>query len=831
MGTDKIARQKQLEYDGVRDGIARYHTVRQRILNDKNRDNLTLTTEAAFLRQCVLEIEKRINLGLRGRGGGKGKTQHAKAALRNLPASRLAYLTLRFVFNITGFGGVIPIQRAGVTLGGQVQHDLEYHMFEQQAPGYLKKVEERLTTAHLRHRMNVLNHARKKVMLKDGQQGIPSLNWDDEMKFHVGKVLLDIVLKTTDMLEVRKHNSYAAGKRFGTQKALAISTKWMEKIDNQSELLADASPLHYPMIVPPKDWTASSGGGFLTNYKSLWLRLIKSRYNKRHEKLDEVLPQKVFDAVNKIQQTPFKINTKVLETLKYAADHAMGGLSPWERDANLPPKFWNSDVELKVIQQQQPEKFTAWKAECAQAYDQWHRETSKRVNVRMQISLAKRFKDEPELFFVWQLDWRGRLYPVQEYINPQGDDAARSLLLYSRGKRLGIDGSYWLAVHAANCWGEDKVSNNDREAWTLDNSDMLEAIAADPLSNRQWEEADKPFQFLAACFEWDGFLKEGYDFITHLPIQMDGTCSGLQHYAGMLRDEVGGAAVNLIPGMKPADVYAQGAEVAVEILKKHIREGGDEAQYAQEWLNVGVDRSVAKRNIMTVCYGATLRGFADQLDAYLKKKKKVHMFKDSFKACTYLAKVNWEAVSVLLVKARQAMDYLQDVARFIAKHDLEIHWTTPVGFPVIQDYLKTKTQRINTIFGGTRVTLNLKKDTKQKDTRRAANSVAPNLVHSFDSAHLMLTALDMAERGLKDFSFIHDSFGCHAPDVPVMAECIRDTFVGMYSVDRLQEWTDALIGQIPGFLRDELRQLADSNRPTVGGLDLTEVKRSAYFFN
>jgi DNA-directed RNA polymerase len=37
------------------------------------------------------------------------------------------------------------------------------------------------------------------------------------------------------------------------------------------------------------------------------------------------------------------------------------------------------------------------------------------------------------------------------------------------------------------------------------------------------------------------------EFVSHLPVAFDGSCNGLQNYSMMLRDEVGGAATNLVP--------------------------------------------------------------------------------------------------------------------------------------------------------------------------------------------------------------------------------------------------------------------------------------------
>lgn len=47
-------------------------------------------------------------------------------------------------------------------------------------------------------------------------------------------------------------------------------------------------------------------------------------------------------------------------------------------------------------------------------------------------------------------------------------------------------------------------------------------------------------------------------YVSHLPVHMDGSCNGLQHYAALGRDVAGGQAVNLLPSDKPQDVYKVG---------------------------------------------------------------------------------------------------------------------------------------------------------------------------------------------------------------------------------------------------------------------------------
>ena len=59
-----------------------------------------------------------------------------------------------------------------------------------------------------------------------------------------------------------------------------------------------------------------------------------------------------------------------------------------------------------------------------------------------------------------------------------------------------------------------------------------------------------------------GILKS----IFPLPCFQDGSCNGLQHYAAMGRDVIGGASVNLTPSSVPQDVYSDVAELVTFIF-------------------------------------------------------------------------------------------------------------------------------------------------------------------------------------------------------------------------------------------------------------------------
>ena len=80
------------------------------------------------------------------------------------------------------------------------------------------------------------------------------------------------------------------------------------------------------------------------------------------------------------------------------------------------------------------------------------------------------------------------------------------------------------------------------------------------------------------------------------------------------------------------------------------------------------------------------------------------------------------------------------------------------------------------------------------------------------------------DKGVTNFSLIHDSFGCVAPDVHKLSEAIREAFCEVYEQDVLTNWAM------------EMKQmLSDKNAkkfphiPERGNLDLSLVKQSIFF--
>ena len=145
----------------------------------------------------------------------------------------------------------------------------------------------------------------------------------------------------------------------------------------------------------------------------------------------------------------------------------------------------------------------------------------------------------------------------------------------------------------------------------------------------------------------------------------------------------------------------------------------------------------------------------------------------------------------------------------------------------MQDYRSIRKRRVDTALAGSIIRLTLAEDTDNIDLKRMQNGIAPNWVHSMDAAHLMKTVNMMEANvdGNVSIHVVHDSYGCHAADVPMLNTVLRMAFVEMYSEPVLETFRENIHGQLDDLNQGELEDL-----PLPGDLDLEQVMESSFFF-
>ena len=445
------------------------------------------------------------------------------------------------------------------------------------------------------------------------------------------------------------------------------------------------------------------------------------------------------------------------------------------------------------------------------------------------------------------LDWRGRVYGVPSF-NFQSRDRVRALFLFADGEPIGEEGLYWLKVHVANCGnfeGEDfiKVSKRpfaERVRWVHENLEKIKSTVAAPLRELWWTKADKPFQFLAACFQLSSALAQGPTFVSRLPISFDGSCSGLQHLSAMTRDEKTAKLVNLTPQVVPQDIYQTIADRVRQRVDGDI-ECYEDTHLAQMWLKEGIDRKAVKRNVMTYVYGSSSWGMAEQqledlmrplADKVKRGKLKEHPFGEDkgAAAAKYIAQIIYSTIEKVAKRPAAAMKFLQLLAAAMADEGLYLQWTTPAGFPWANRYYTQKTKQVRLYLHNLgvsfRVLLTTGEEEPKIDRRKANNGVAPNFVHACDAAHLMRTVNAAVAEGITSIATVHDSFGCLPSRAGRFRKIIREEFVRMYEEhDVLAE----VFAQARADLSRNTKRMP-SAPPQYGALDLKKVLDAEFAF-
>ena len=191
---------------------------------------------------------------------------------------------------------------------------------------------------------------------------------------------------------------------------------------------------------------------------------------------------------------------------------------------------------------------------------------SERASMQLKLDVAAAYRDEEQIFYPHNVDFRGRAYPMHAHLHHLGADASRGMLEFAKARPLGSRGLFWLKVHLANLVGAgvDKLSFADRGDFVDTHWAEIVDSAESPLEGRRWWlQAEDPFQCLAACRELAAAVSSRAPelYCSRLPVHQDGSCNGLQHYAALGRDEDGASSVNMTNIKRPADVYTRIADM------------------------------------------------------------------------------------------------------------------------------------------------------------------------------------------------------------------------------------------------------------------------------
>jgi len=753
-------------------------------------------------------LEQWVEFSKTKRGPKHAATKHIKELTPDIVALVTAKLAIDSICRRA------KLTSAAVRLGTYLEEEARIADYAKRDPKHFNIIQSKSTEAkdnktELKFRMRRSMEVRQ----------LPWAPWEKQVKTQLGVICLELLSQSTGIIKLQTTRT----RRGKLQVHIVPSDTTLAWLDQAHENNAALFPFYLPCVAVPLDWKGPQGGGYHTN-TFLQKPLVKSRDRAFQGELPDIHMPRFYQAINALQRTAWSINEDVMQVM----DHL------WQEESGLAGLPRRVDLELP----EKPANFAAdqearrdWKRKTATIKEQNMRARSLRVQVVKILFMARRYADMGRFWYPFTADFRGRLYPVPYFLQPQGPDEARGLLQFAEGQPLGEHGAKWLAIHGANCWGEDKVTFEERVAWVQENEARILEVGQDPVSFVWWADADKPWAFLAFCLEWWRFKENPDTFVSHIPVAMDGSNNGLQIFSLLLRDENTGASTNCVPQEKPADIYQDVADAATLGLVLQQTEGNEtERGWASKWLQFcggRLGRKSVKRPVMVVPYGGTLYSAQKYLiewydESVAEGAEEIWPF-DKFNPTMFLSRIAWDAIENQIPAARECMRWLQECADICTEHKVPVRWTSPSGFPVKQDYRKYRTAMIRTKVGETVRKANLRFDKDELSPSRQRNGVSPNFVHSLDSACLHETVARLHDEGVRDFSMIHDSYGVHACHVERMNSLTRETYRDVFTPDLLADFRAEVQALLPAGV--DLPQ-----PPLRGTLDVSQLVHADYFF-
>ncbi|MQB00218.1 MAG: hypothetical protein GEU78_07990 [Actinobacteria bacterium] len=814
-------RQRQLEITSVERGVKRYmNAINADRSSGREFDGSVGQSVMAKMLETLVPEVRRLQREARKKLAAAHTTGQRlmgwEVPVEASDAWRLAYITARTVVNMPS--RVRQRIAAAQCVGRLV--NLEFRWGE-------LRVEEKLRAKDtppnriemMKRRVRRINprSVRKWLRLMDD---ITTTEWDAETRLKVGLALLDlVVVHCSDFVELVHYNTNLRG-RVQTMTSIVLRAEVTQAMDEEYARRSECTPWFLPMLCPPRPWVWDGQkfvGGYLTHDTPL-IAVTQCRHTAAVVTEDS-MPPVCLAAMRAINETSWAINTSVMAVAEEATHRRAAEVLPV-----APPRDMPAEIPADEWAKMTTAERGAVKNARRLVHDHNNRLQAKRDAMHRALQVAFEFVDEPTIYFPHSLDFRGRAYPVPQDLHPQADDFARGLLVFSRSRPLGQAGVRWLCYHAAKTYGMDKLPRDDQVDWCVEHLADLYAVAFDPLGSGYafWSQAEEPWQFLAVAKELDAafrYAKGPEWFPSRLPVYVDGSCNGLQHLSAMGLDPIGAKATNLTSSPIRQDIY----QIVADKVKEQVQLDADTARdqgiaaVARNWLGQ-VDRKVVKRGVMTVPYGLTDIGMRDQI---IHDRWTDGLPGDPMKNATYLRDLMKAAIEGTVIKATEIMDWMQDSATILARAGKPVDWTTPSGFRVRQAYYERSHKTIRTLIGETTLWQDDVAETLR--LRKQALSIAPNMIHSFDAAHMVLTIAAASQAGFNNFAVIHDSFGCHASQMDDFLMIVREEFVNIYQTN----WFESLQHEFQSVAGPDVPLISPPER---GDFDVSQVRGSDFFF-
>jgi DNA-directed RNA polymerase len=335
------------------------------------------------------------------------------------------------------------VQKVATTVGRVVMLEARFREVWKQAPSVLRDeyggdwegtkwaTDDKLTP---QDRVRIMKHELDRVSPRSVKKWLTKLEdilveqWSKRDMFVVGAPILDAVIKgIPEYIEkVTVHSKKITKRSTMSVVYIAATPLLIDELQDSRSRHEILQPVLLPMIVRPEPWANRPGvgvsGGYLNRTEvggeeSYRYGIIKGTRHQ-HTENDAVSPT-VWAALNRVQDTRWKINTRVLG-LASEAVNTNKGVTPYEAMLDMP-----TNVSAAAWAKMTTKERGVIKNVRESVHTHNNRQNSRRMSALRVLTVAGRFADEEEIFFPHNIDWRGRAYPLPQDLHPQADDFAK----------------------------------------------------------------------------------------------------------------------------------------------------------------------------------------------------------------------------------------------------------------------------------------------------------------------------------------------------------------------------------------------------------------------
>ena len=772
-----IAAQIKLEREQIAQGLKQLHDNTTK-LEDKDYASASVYGVASIEQLIPLVVDRINSTNNRIKEGKIGVCfKEIQRYLMDIEPEAAAAISCKVTFDkvFSSKPRSSTVQNVTDAIGQAIENECMMRFYERNVPGLLRVIKDNYFHKSIgtQQKVKVVTTLMNRYDVDHWQC------WGIANRVKLGGWLLDCICESSQwfMRETRREGRKTYNFVVPTPEFMSIK----DQVMTNAELF---SPLAWPMLVEPNDWTNETAGGYLLN------EVMRGHDMVRRGDSRLIQGETPINFLNKIQKVGYTLNTFIVNVAETLQERGIevGKFIPVV-DIPLPPK------PIDIADNAESRK--DYRRRAAEVCNINAQAFQKSCRTRMTMNAVKIFKQYEKFYIPWSFDYRGRAYPIPAFLTPQDTDFGKSLLKFHEMSFMTPEAEEWLAFQVATTYGLDKAPMSERLAWVRDNVTIISKVATDPIGNLpEWEVADEPWQFLAACEEYYACVIACIRQHTSLPVATDATCSGLQILAGLARDASTAKLVNVLPSDKPQDAYKVVAEAA--------------APHVPETVRPYMDRKTVKRVVMPVPYNA--KPFSNR--GYIRealKEKGVEVEKDDL---TETVKAVRAAMDRIVPGPMAVMSWIEsEVGNAIDRGLNKLTWTTPSGFSVTQKLMKKDHQEISLeLLGRCRIKV-ATGDSSKVDKNHHKNATAPNLIHSLDASLLHLSAL----RFDAPISLIHDSVLCRATDMSVLSAIVRETYMHLFAE---HDYLTSFAQQIG----------AETDPPMIDDLEPASVIESTYFF-